>query len=100
LKNAVARGLDVRLLVPRASDSRVVDLAARAVFEPLLKAGVRIWRSPAFVHTKLLVIDDEFVSMGSYNLDHRSLAFNLELVVNLLDRDCTADAVSMLEDDM
>jgi cardiolipin synthase len=100
LKNAVARGLDVRLLVPRASDSRVVDLAARAVFEPLMKAGVRIWRSPAFVHTKLLVIDDEFVSMGSYNLDHRSLAFNLELVVNLLDKRCNADAVAMLESDM
>jgi cardiolipin synthase len=100
IKMAVARGLDVRLLVPRASDSRIIDLAARAVFEPLLKAGVRIWRSPAFVHTKLLAIDDAFVSIGSYNLDHRSLAYNLELVVNLLDPDCNADAVSMLEDDM
>jgi cardiolipin synthase len=100
LKTAVARGLDVRLLVPRASDSRVMDLAARAVFEPLLKAGVRIWRSPAFVHTKLLAIDDEFVSIGSYNLDQRSLAFNLELVVNVLDARCNADAVAMLESDM
>jgi cardiolipin synthase len=86
--------------VPRASDSRLVDYAARAVFEPLLRAGVRIWRSPAFIHTKLLAVDDVFVSIGSYNLDHRSLAYNLELVVNILDRPCNAAAVSMLEEDM
>jgi cardiolipin synthase A/B len=100
LMSAVARGLDVRLLVPRASDALIVDLASRAVFEALLRAGVRIWRSPAFVHTKLLVIDDEFVSIGSYNLDHRSLAYNLELVVNILDARCAQEAATFLEEDI
>jgi cardiolipin synthase len=100
LMNGVARGLDVRLLVPRSSDSRIIDYAARAVFEPLLRAGVRIWRSPAFVHTKLLAVDDAFVSIGSYNLDRRSLAYNLELVVNIVDGACNAAAVAMLEEDM
>ena len=61
---------------------------------------MRIWRSPAFIHTKLLAVDDAFVSIGSYNLDHRSLAYNLELVVNILDEACNAAAVSMLEEDM
>jgi cardiolipin synthase len=100
LETAVARGLDVRLLVPRASDSRLIDLASRAVFESLLRAGVRIWRSPAFVHTKMLVVDDGFVSIGSYNLDHRSLAYNLELVVNILDDRCARDAAAFLEEDI
>jgi len=100
LANGVARGLEVRMLVPRASDSRLVDYAARAVFERLLRAGVRIWRSPAFVHTKLLVVDDTFMSIGSYNLDNRSLAYNLEVVVNVLDARCAGDALAMLEDDM
>jgi cardiolipin synthase len=100
LANGVARGLDVRLLVPRVSDSRVIDFAARAVFERLLRAGVRIWRSPAFIHTKLLAVDDQFVSIGSYNLDQRSLAYNLELVVNIIDGPCNAAAVAMLEEDM
>jgi phosphatidylserine/phosphatidylglycerophosphate/cardiolipin synthase-like enzyme len=40
------------------------------------------------------------VSIGSYNLDMRSLAYNLELVVNVLDERCNADAVAMLEEDM
>ena len=63
----------------------ILDLAARAVFGPLLAAGVRIWQSRAVVHTKVLAVDDAFVSIGSYNFDHRSLAYNLEMVVNVLD---------------
>jgi cardiolipin synthase len=100
LAAAAARGLDVRLLVPRVSDARLLDLAASAIFEPLLRAGVRIWRSTAFIHTKLLAVDDRFVSLGSYNLDHRSLHYNLELVVNVLDTRFNADSVAMIEEDM
>jgi cardiolipin synthase len=100
LQRAAARGVDVRLLLPMESDSSVLDLAARAVFGPLLAAGVRIWQSRAVVHTKVLAVDDVFVSIGSYNFDHRSLAYNLEMVVNVIDQDTAADVVGMLEFDM
>jgi phosphatidylserine/phosphatidylglycerophosphate/cardiolipin synthase-like enzyme len=53
-----------------------------------------VWRSPAVVHTKVVACDERFVSIGSYNLDHRSLAYNLEIVVNVLDQtfaDATRD---------
>src|SRR5262249_51442651 len=85
LGRAVQRGVDVRVLVPLHSDSRLLDLAARATFGPLLAGGVRIWRNRAVIHTKVLAVDDAFVSIGSYNFDHRSLAYNLEMVVNVLD---------------
>jgi len=52
------------------------------------------------VHAKALLVDDSFVSLGSYNFDHRSLAYNLELVVNALDRDHNARVADMLEEDM
>jgi cardiolipin synthase len=100
LEAAARNGLDVRLLLPRVSDSHLLDLAARAIFDPLLRAGVRIWRSTAFVHTKMLAVDDAFVSVGSYNLDDRSLRYNLELVVNVLDARFNAEAVALIEDDM
>lgn len=100
LQRAARAGLDVRLLLPEKSDSRLMDLASRAVFEPLLAAGVRIWRSSKVIHTKLLAVDEAFVSIGSYNFDHRSLAYNLELVVNVLDVRYTEDAVAMLEADI
>src|SRR5262249_1664490 len=79
LTRAASRGVDVRLLLPLRSDSRFLDLAARASFGALLKGGVRIWRSQSVIHTKLLAVDDAFVSIGSYNFDHRSLRYNLEL---------------------
>jgi cardiolipin synthase len=100
LQRAAARGVDVRLLLPLESDSGVLDLAARAVFGQLLAAGVRIWQSRAVVHTKVLAIDDTFVSIGSYNFDHRSLAYNLEMVVNVLDVPASKETVAMLESDI
>ena len=100
LQRAASRGVDVRLLLPMESDSAVLDLAARAVFGPLLAAGVHIWQSRAVVHTKVLSVDDVFVSIGSYNFDHRSLAYNLEMVVNAVDARTSADVTAMLESDM
>jgi cardiolipin synthase len=100
LQRAARRGVDVRLLLPLESDSTVLDLAARRVFGPLLAAGVRIFQSRAVVHTKVLAVDDAFVSIGSYNFDHRSLAYNLEMVVNVLDDATSKDTVAMLEADM
>lgn len=100
LQQAARRGVDVRLLLPAESDSRILDLAARAVLEPLLAAGVRIWQSRAVVHTKLVEVDGTFVSIGSYNFDHRSLAYNLELVVNVLDARYADDVVAFLETDI
>jgi cardiolipin synthase len=100
LCQAAARGVDVRLLVPARSDHAFLDYAARATFTNLLKSGVRIYEHRRVVHSKALLVDDDFVSLGSYNLDHWSLAYNLEVVVNTLDRPYHADVLRMLEEDM
>jgi cardiolipin synthase len=100
LQHAARRGVDVRLLVPGESDSRILDLATRAVLGPLLAAGVRIWQSKVVVHTKVVAVDDVFVSIGSYNFDHRSLAYNLEVVVNVVDAGYAQDVVAFLESDI
>jgi len=97
---AAGRGVDVRLLVPMASDARLLDFATRAIFPPLLAAGARIFRSPVVTHTKALMVDDAFVSIGSYNFDHRSLAYNLEVVVNVIDPTCATEVATMLISDM
>jgi cardiolipin synthase len=51
-------------------------------------------------HSKALLVDREIVSIGSYNFDHRSLVYNLELVVNALDRDCNEALAATLVEDM
>ena len=100
LAHAVARGVDVRVLVPVASDSAIADLASHASFARLLKAGIRLFQHSPMVHGKALLVDRDFVSIGSYNFDHRSLVYNLELVVNSLDRACNQALATMLEEDM
>jgi cardiolipin synthase len=100
LIHAAHRGVDVRILVPKQSDTKMVDLASRATYSRLLPAGIRIFQHHPMVHAKALLVDDSFVSLGSYNFDHRSLAYNLELVVNALDRNHNARVADMLEEDM
>ena len=60
LTSAALGGLDVRLLVPKRSDSRLVTLAARSYFDELLAAGVKVYEyGPRMLHTKALLVDDD-----------------------------------------
>ncbi len=79
LRSAALRGVDVRLIVPQINNHRYAGLAGQALYEDLLLAGVRIFeRHPPFMHAKALVVDDEFVLIGTANIDARSLHLNYE----------------------
>ena len=83
---AAGRGLSVDVIVPAASDHRIVDWAMRAHVDPLLDAGVRIWLDdPPFDHSKILVVDEAWCFVGSANWDMRSLRLNFELNVEIYD---------------
>ncbi len=80
LRYAAFRGVRVRLVLPARSNHWYTGYAARALYEPLLQAGVRIFeRGPPFMHAKALVVDGVYALLGSANLDHRSLYLNFEL---------------------
>jgi cardiolipin synthase len=80
LSKAARRGVDVRLVLPSHTDSAVVYHAGRAHYEPLLDAGVKIFeRKERLLHAKTAVVDGEWSTIGSTNLDWRSLAYNDEL---------------------
>ena len=82
LCSAAMRGLDVRLLVPREPDSRLVGAAARSYYDELLAAGVRIFEyQPRMMHAKALLVDSDLCVVGSANFDHRSFRLNFELSV-------------------
>ena len=91
LTSAALGGLDVRLLVPRMSDSRLVTLAARSYYDDLLAAGVKIHEyGPRMLHTKALLVDETSVVLGSANFDHRSFRLNFEVAVLFQDRGLAA----------
>ena len=80
LKAAVKRGVDVRLLLPSATDSALIFHAGRSYYDELLRAGVKIYeRREALLHSKTALIDGVWSSVGSTNLDWRSFLHNLEL---------------------
>lgn len=86
LKAAASRGVDVRLLVPRQGDIKLARWAAQAAYAELLEGGVRIYEYlPRMLHAKTIVIDGDFATVGTANLDYRSFFLNYEL--NLFTRD-------------
>ncbi len=82
LSLAAMRGVRVDVVMPRQSNQRMVDWAARANVGPILSDGVRVWLSPPpFRHSKLMIVDGEWFLVGSCNWDIRSFRLNFELCV-------------------
>lgn len=86
LLNAARNGVDVRVLVPRRSDVALARWAGWAVYGGLLDAGVRIFEYlPRVLHAKTAVADTAYATVGTANMDYRSVFLNCEL--NLFSRD-------------
>jgi cardiolipin synthase A/B len=86
LTAAAQRGINVSVLVPELSDVPLVDWARGALYDRLLRGGVRLFHwVKSMLHAKVAVVDDAWASIGSYNLDWRSLLHNREVVVNVPD---------------
>lgn len=82
LIEAAKRGVKVKLMVPKISDNRIVDWAARNYYTQLLLAGIEVYEyQPRMLHGKLLLIDNHKAMVGSANVDYRSLYVNFELVL-------------------
>jgi cardiolipin synthase len=101
LFRAIRQGVRVRVLVPGRSDVPVVQFAVEALFDTLLRHGVEVWALPtAMLHAKTAVIDDEFTTIGSYNLDERSFRKNLEVNLAVEDREFARYVRSWYERDL
>lgn len=80
MKDAVARGVDVKLILPARTDSALVFHAGRSHYSDLLQAGIKIYeRKNALLHAKTALIDGVWSTVGSTNLDWRSFLHNQEL---------------------
>jgi cardiolipin synthase len=91
LQAAALRGVDVDILLPGRNNLFFMHRATRHLLWELLQRGVRVHLQPGpFVHSKLLLVDDDYVQVGSANLDPRSLRLNFELTVEVYDRELVA----------
>jgi cardiolipin synthase A/B len=86
LKNAAKRGVQVRIILPAYSDFSGVFHAGRAHYQGLLDAGVKLYElESAFLHSKSIVVDGVWSSVGSTNFDWRSFVHNNEISVCVID---------------
>ncbi len=93
---AARSGVDVRIMTPHIPDKKVVFAVTQSNYPILLEAGVRIYEfTPGFLHSKTVVADDLYASVGSCNLDYRSFYLQFENGVWL----CGTPTVSAVRDD-
>jgi len=84
IRLAAYRGVDVRIIIPKASNHPVVDIGARSYFQGMLDSGVRLYlytgssEDNGMIHSKIAVIDERWTTLGTLNLDTISLLYNFE----------------------
>ena len=80
IRIAARSGVQVEVMVPASSDSHFTDLVSESFLTDLLEAGAEVFRyGKGFLHAKLLVVDERVASVGTANMDYRSLEDNLEV---------------------
>jgi cardiolipin synthase len=96
------RGVRVRVLLPGPHiDTETVRIASKATWGRLLRAGVEIYvYQPTMIHTKLLIVDNELVSVGSTNFDPRSFRLNDEANLNVYDTTFAGQMTEVFEKDL
>lgn len=103
LKIAAASGVDVRIIVPGLHDKgkKIVYKATESFFHELLEYGVKIYKySNLFMHSKVLIVDDDVASVGTANFDYRSFDLHFEVVAILYSKVEVQKLIEAYEDDL
>ncbi|TXD08295.1 cardiolipin synthase [Staphylococcus haemolyticus] len=101
LKMAANAGVDVHLMIPCKPDHPFVYWATFSYAAELLNSGVKIYTyQNGFIHSKVMMIDDEICSVGSANMDYRSFALNFEVNAFIYDEEIAKEIRVAYEDDI
>jgi cardiolipin synthase len=101
LQTAALSGVDVRIILPKRSDARFTLASSFSYMNEMLKAGVKMYfYQPGFLHSKTIVIDDQFSTIGSTNLDFRSFEQNFEVNALIFDQEVAVKMRKIFEQDL
>jgi cardiolipin synthase len=96
LKTAALSGVDVKIIIPSQPDHFFVYWSSQSNIQSLLEAGVKIYQyKNGFIHSKIMIVDRQFATVGTANLDIRSMEINFEVNAFLYD----VDVIIRLEED-
>jgi len=101
LLEAAKRGVDVKIILPRVSDSWLVSYAGHSYYAKMLEAGIKVYELKASIlHAKTAVIDGSWSTVGSTNLDTRSFLHNKEVNVVVMGDEFGNEMESAFRDDL
>ena len=99
LNLAAKRGVDVRIVIPGIPDKKIVYTLSESYVTPLVEGGVKVYKyTPGFVHAKVFVSDDKIATVGTINMDYRSLYLHFECGCYLEEVDVIKDIKKDLDD--
>lgn len=88
IRKAIERGVKINIVVSEKSDVQMVTLARRYLYDWMMRNGIGVYEyRPANVHGKVIVVDDEWTSIGSYDLNNLSTFSNIELNLDIQDQE-------------
>ena len=101
LQVAARSNIDVKLIVPKKSDSWIAEYATNSYLQLLLEAGVDVYHyTKGFVHAKTMVVDGVFSSVGTANMDYRSFKINFEVNALIYDKKISNELKTFFQDDI
>ncbi|MCJ7819587.1 MAG: cardiolipin synthase [Bacteroidales bacterium] len=101
LKTAALSGVDVRMIFPKKSDSIIANWNTRSYISELIEAGVRIYLyTDGFIHSKYLLVDSVFASVGSPNVDIRSFDLDFEVTALIYDWKFASELSTLFFEDL
>ncbi|MEO6708867.1 MAG: phospholipase D-like domain-containing protein [Planctomycetota bacterium] len=102
LSVAARRGVKIKIIVPGPiMDAKIVQKASRSRWGELLEAGIAIYEyQPTMLHTKVMIVDSHFISVGSTNFDDRSFRLNDETNLNIMDGEFARQQVEVFQADV
>lgn len=101
LQTAALSRVDVRIMLPRRTDSRLMQYASFSYIGECLAAGIKVYLyNPGMMHAKTLIVDDEIVSVGSTNFDFRSFEHNFEANLFVYSQRFTQEMAEIFHRDM
>lgn len=88
LKVASLSGVNVKIMIPKKADHFIAGCATQYYIRDLVELGIKVYRyEKGFLHSKVLIIDEEVASIGTANFDYRSMYLNFELNLNIYEKE-------------
>jgi len=100
LRIAKRSGVDVRIMVPKKPDKKTVYMATLSYLKEMSEIGIKVYLYNGFLHSKVLLVDDNKLSIGTCNTDNRSFGLNFEDTAIIYSKELNAQHQKIFEEDM